>query len=113
MRRSDVVLDVGVGSGAVAVTLALESAARVYATDISMAALRVAAENAQNLSARVAFLACDLAACFTGDYFDMVASNPPSAPPADRPGFQRAVRAYKPEVPLFSRHPWLALSPRP
>ncbi len=102
MRPSDVVLDVGVGSGAVAVTLALESAARVYATDISMAALRVAAENAQNLSARVAFLACDLAACFTGDYFDMVASNPPYVPTDDRPGLQREVRDYEPEVALFA-----------
>src|SRR5258708_7675337 len=46
LHRGDAVLDVGAGSGAVAITLALECAARGYATDISIAALRLARENA-------------------------------------------------------------------
>ena len=102
MRPGDAVLDVGAGSGAVAITLALESAARVYATDISIPALRVAAENARNLSARVVFLAGDLASCFAAGSFDVVASNPPYVPTDDRPGLQREVRDYEPEVALFA-----------
>ena len=43
------VLDVGTGSGAIAVTLALETTARVFATDVSAAALTVAASNARRL----------------------------------------------------------------
>src|SRR6266850_5185841 len=54
IRPGDVVLDVGAGSGAIGVTLALETAGRIYATDISIAALRVAAENARSLSANIA-----------------------------------------------------------
>src|ERR1700733_10740664 len=52
----DVIVDVGTGSGAIAITLALETTAHVFATDISTAALNVAQSNAQRLSAHVAFL---------------------------------------------------------
>src|SRR6185503_16159364 len=54
------VLDVGAGSGALAVTLQLESGARVCATDISAAAAAVASENARRLGAEVRVIVCDL-----------------------------------------------------
>src|SRR5580658_11309600 len=53
------ILDIGTGSGAIAVTLALETKARVMATDISMSALRVASENARGLGAEIRFVAGD------------------------------------------------------
>ena len=49
------IVDVGCGSGAIAVTLALETQARVTGTDISAAALGVAADNARRLGAAVEF----------------------------------------------------------
>src|SRR5579872_6343547 len=55
------VLDVGTGSGAIAVTLALESKARIVATDVSFQALKIARENAQKLGAEIEFVGCDLA----------------------------------------------------
>jgi len=101
IRPGDRVLDVGAGSGAIAITLALETTVRVYATDISRAALRVADENARRLGATVGFVACDLGGCFRDASFDIMASNPPYVPAADRASLQREVRDYEPEVALY------------
>ncbi len=75
-----VVLDMGTGSGALAVTLACERPdAEVWATDISPGALRVAQDNAQALDAgNVRFLASDwYAGLPAGQRFDLIISNPP------------------------------------
>ncbi|HEV8039981.1 MAG TPA: peptide chain release factor N(5)-glutamine methyltransferase [Bryobacteraceae bacterium] len=101
IHPGDKVLDVGTGSGAIAISIALESTAQVYATDISTAALRVAAENARRLSAPVLFFAADLLSCFANASFDLIASNPPYVPKTDHPALQREVRDYEPEVALF------------
>lgn len=97
----DIVVDVGTGSGAIAVTLALETGARVFATDISTAALCIARSNAASLTARVGFLACDLASCFRDRSVDVLVSNPPYVPATDRPGLQREVRDWEPSVALY------------
>ncbi|MBV9770357.1 MAG: peptide chain release factor N(5)-glutamine methyltransferase [Bryobacterales bacterium] len=106
IRRGDLVVDVGTGSGAIAITLALETGARLLATDISTAALRVASENARHLSASVELVACDLLACNLVDALrdrsiDVLVSNPPYVPQVDAPGLQREVRDYEPHVALF------------
>src|SRR5271156_6649533 len=102
IKPGNSVLDVGAGSGAIAITIALESAARIYATDISTAALRIAGENARRLSAPVTFIAANLASCFDAATFDMVTSNPPYVPRTDHPSLQREVRDYEPQVALFA-----------
>jgi len=101
IQPGDVVLDVGAGSGAIAVTLALETSARVFATDISPAALCVAQSNARRLSASVSFLACDLAGSIRDHSIDVLVSNPPYVPATDQPSLQREVRDYEPSVALF------------
>jgi len=95
------VLDIGCGSGALAVTLQLELKARVWATDISTAALVVASENARRLGAAVRFLACDLASALRGGVFDLVACNPPYVPDGEQPSLQREVRDHEPAIALF------------
>lgn len=73
------ILDLGTGSGALAVTLALElPAAQVTAVDFSSAALAVARANAAALGARVRFVESDwFAALDAGERFGVIVSNPP------------------------------------
>lgn len=93
-------IDIGTGSGAIAVTLSLERSARLAATDLSVAALRIAAENARRLGARVDFAACDLAAAFADQSFDLVLSNPPYVPAGDV--LPREVREHEPPLALYA-----------
>jgi release factor glutamine methyltransferase len=95
------VVDVGTGSGAIAISLALETTAHVFATDISTAALQVAQGNARHLSANVGFLACDLIDAFPDLSVNVLVSNPPYVPRTDQPSLQREVRDYEPPVALF------------
>ena len=71
-------LDVGTGSGIIAITLSLEKPNwQVAATDISADALSIASENADSLKATVAFRESDLFSAFAGSSFDLIVSNPP------------------------------------
>jgi release factor glutamine methyltransferase len=96
------ILDVGCGSGILAVTLKLETGGAVWATDISAAAIRVAARNAQLLDAAVWFTVCDLMSAFADGSMDLIVSNPPYVPLGDKAGLQREVRDWEPHQALFA-----------
>jgi release factor glutamine methyltransferase len=96
------VLDIGTGSGALAVTLCLEMGAPTWATDISPPAALVAADNAARLGAPVHFVVCDLMEAIAGGTMDVIVSNPPYVPLAQREGLQREVRDFEPQVALFA-----------
>jgi release factor glutamine methyltransferase len=106
------VFDVGCGSGAIAITLQLESGAEVWGGDISEDALAVARENARRLDARVEFVACDVLECAADESMDMVVSNPPYVPLAEGPHMQREVREFEPRVALFAGESGLELYER-
>ena len=100
------VLDVGTGSGAVALAVATERPdAEVFAADVSPGALAVAAANAGRLGLDVTFVQADALRPSFADAvpptFDLVVSNPPYVPEAERAGLQREVRDWEPGGALF------------
>ena len=75
------VCDIGTGSGAIAITLALEEKnMSVTATDISFEALEVAEANNHKYNANVTFLQGDMVEPLYGKKFDIIVSNPPYIP---------------------------------
>jgi release factor glutamine methyltransferase len=95
------VLDIGTGSGAIGVTLSLETPAHVTCTDISEVAVRIAAANARRLGSTAQFIVCDLGSALASHAFDMVVCNPPYIPETDGASIQREVREHEPGVALF------------
>jgi release factor glutamine methyltransferase len=97
------ILDVGTGSGCLAVTLALEiPGSCVVATDLSPGALALAAKNARRLGARISLLATDLTAGLDLARFDLVVSNPPYIDLADAPLLSPEVCYFEPALALFA-----------
>ena len=97
------VLDVGTGSGCVALAIATERPkAHLTATDISSAALQIATQNAEELlmSERIRFLEGDLFLPVRGESFDLVVSNPPYVARASA-GELPPELAHEPETALF------------
>ena len=97
------VLDIGTGSGAIAVTLAKELPdAHVTALDVSEGALSVASGNAERNGVSVNFLKFDiLATAPLPKRYDLIVSNPPYVPKRDREGMHRNVRDHEPALALF------------
>jgi release factor glutamine methyltransferase len=92
------VVDVGTGTGAMALAIADEHpGAVVTATDISPDALALARENAERLELAVAFVETDLLDGLSGP-FDLVVSNPPYVTEAEVAGLQPEVRDWEPRV---------------
>lgn len=94
------VLDVGTGSGCIAITLKLERPELlVSASDISGEALRVAQNNSATLGASVDFQQSDLLEAWPGQVFDWIVSNPPYVAWADP--LAPEVRDFEPQLALF------------
>lgn len=96
------ILDVGTGSGAIAVTLALETGRLILASDISLPALAVAERNRNALGACVNLFAADLLAAMRPASIDLLISNPPYVPGADAANMQMEVREWEPHIALFA-----------
>lgn len=107
-RPDGMVVEVGTGSGCIAVTLATRlPGARIIALEISAEALAVARRNASRhaVEGRIEFLHSDLFAAFEGAdaawRADCIVSNPPYVSRRDHSRLQREVRDYEPEVALY------------
>jgi release factor glutamine methyltransferase len=98
------ILDLGTGSGAIALSLASELPhAEITATDLSMPALQIATENADHLHMRerVRFLAGDLFEPVASERFDLVVSNPPYVARDDEASLPPEL-SHEPEMALFA-----------
>lgn len=100
------ILDIGTGSGAIAVALAATVAgADVHAVDISERALTIAARNAAMNGVWVSFARYDILGSEPWPWpevkFDIVVSNPPYIPAADRAAMHRNVTGFEPHEALF------------
>jgi release factor glutamine methyltransferase len=101
--RPVTILDIGTGSGAIAIALAHNlSQAVVHASDISPAALEIAHQNAMLNQVEVHFHRSDLLDELPGIPFDVIVSPPPYIPSTDRPILHPQVRDYEPTNALFA-----------
>lgn len=100
------VLDVGTGSGCLAITLQLERPEwRVLASDVSPGALALASQNARKHGAAVHIFGGDLLAPLgarLGRQIDLVVSNPPYVDLGDTDSYTDAVKAHEPHAALFA-----------
>ena len=100
--KSPRILDLGTGSGCLAVTLFLEVRnCEVFASDVSAPALAVAKENARANNAWVRFVNSDLLGCFATSSFDMIISNPPYVSEAEYAELSAQIRRYEPRTALL------------
>lgn len=100
-RQNYRVLDVGTGSGAIAISLKIEQPQiKIEGVDISLDALKVARENAFRLGADVKFYQSDLLEEVRGN-FDLIVSNPPYIAEAD-PEVEKQVSQFEPHLALYA-----------
>ena len=98
------ILDIGTGSGCIAITLACELPdAQVYAYDISEEALKIAKENAARNGANVIFEKVDILKPFTIHRlpFTIIVSNPPYVMNSEKAEMEKNVLDYEPHLALF------------
>lgn len=98
------ILDVGTGSGCIAISLAKELPdALVTAWDVSPEALSVAQANARKLQADVRFVECDVLACQVDEVglYDVIVSNPPYVTEAEKADMEPNVLQWEPSLALF------------
>lgn len=102
---SPTVLDIGTGSGCIAIALdRLIAGAEVHAVDLSERALAIARENAAALGSDVRFFRADALGDLhetAGRQYDIIVSNPPYVPAGDRTAMRRNVTGYEPAEALF------------
>lgn len=101
MKPGARVLDIGTGSGAIAVSLAkLGRQAQVTAVDVSDRALEIARRNAEHNGATVEFVKSDCFSALKGRKYDMIVSNPPYISEDEMRGLMPEV-TREPELALF------------
>lgn len=99
------ILEIGVGSGAIAIALdLLIKDSKVFGIDISEKALEVANRNNKKLNADVTFLQGDLFQPVENEKFDIIVSNPPYIGFEEYNSLERNVKDFEPKLALYADH---------
>jgi release factor glutamine methyltransferase len=97
------ILDVGTGSGCIAIALKkIIPAADVTALDVSDDALRLARRNAEKLDVEIDFLRMDILEAYPQKTYDIIVSNPPYIPKMEQESMARRVTEHEPHLALFT-----------
>lgn len=107
-RGSFTAIDIGTGSGCIAVELSKKyPKARVYAVDVSERALAVASENSKNQNVQINFVSDDILHPAMEKYptFDLIVSNPPYVAIDEKEFMHANVINYEPHLALFASNP--------
>lgn len=99
VSKTSKVLDLCTGSGAIAISLGLQTNANITASDISKKALLVAKKNAKNLGANINFV-CSNMFCGIKQKFNVIVSNPPYIPSGDIKNLDIEVKNFDPVISL-------------
>lgn len=99
-KESTSVLDIGTGSGAIAITVCKETGANVTAVDISEKALDIAKKNANLNNVSVKFIQSDLFSNISDLKVDIIVSNPPYIESCEIDGLMPEVKDYEPILAL-------------
>lgn len=101
VSKNQTILDVGTGSGAIAIALKKETGAKVFAIDISEGALKIAKTNAVRNNAKINFILSDLFENVGDLKFDIIVSNPPYIDEVEYNQLEHSVKDYEPKSALF------------
>ena len=101
-KRNLRMLDIGTGSGCIAITLALEIPdAEISALDVSNEALACASKNASGVNARVVFENVDILKEEINNSYDLIVSNPPYIANSEKESMKRNVLDFEPHLALL------------
>jgi release factor glutamine methyltransferase len=94
-------LDIGTGSGCIAITLAKNTNAKITAIDISKEAIDVAKENTKNNKVEIDFMLQDILQAETLSKVDLIVSNPPYILNSEKEKMEANVLDFEPDLSLF------------
>ena len=94
-------LDIGTGSGCIAITLAKNTNAKITAIDISKEAIDVAKENTKNNKVEIDFMLHDILQAETLSKVDLIVSNPPYILNSEKEKMEANVLDFEPDLSLF------------
>ncbi len=103
IQKGQSVLDIGTGSGAIAIAIKKFTGAAVTAVDKSRSALKLAKKNADFHNACIEFLESDLFEAVKNRKFDIIISNPPYISPSDYEKLEKTVKDFEPKLALFAK----------
>jgi len=100
VSKDSSVLDIGTGSGAIAVAIQKQCGAKVTAVDVSDQALTVAKENARINNAEIEFIKSDVFENLKNRKFNIIVSNPPYISTTEYEHLEKSVKKYEPKLAL-------------